>query len=135
MLNAVLEKPFVRSLFAFGIVGVSAAATHVVIGLTLVHSRILEPFNANIIAFLTAFMVSYLGHKRFTFQSKAKTSQALPRFFIAAVLGLGLNQIIVFVCVNQLGWEYLYALAIVIMVVPATMYIFGKYWAFKERDI
>lgn len=126
------SQRLVRSICAFGIVGVVATLTHAAVGLGLVNSGTMEPFNANIIAFSAAFLVSYFGHRRHTFQSSVRHSRALPRFFAAAVLGLVLNQVIVFVCVGKLNLGYGTALVVVVTLVPAVVFVLGRFWAFRE---
>ena len=122
----------IRSVATFGGVGILATITHVVIGLSLTEAVGLAPFTANIVAFMTAFLVSYFGHKTYSFKSRAKHAQAAPRFLAVAVLGLILNQLIVFICVNVLGWSYVVALALIVSLVPVVVYFLSRLWAFRE---
>jgi len=131
MIASLVRSPALRTLVAFGSVGIAATAVHFAVGLSLVNSGTATPFMANILAFLCAYLCSYVGHHRFTFRSNAAHSRALPRFFAVAVLGLVLNQVIVYVCVNLVGWSYLVALVIVVSLVPAIIFVAGKFWAFK----
>ena len=131
-MNALLTRfPFLQVVVAFGSVGVAATLTHFAVGLSIVSVGLATPFYANIVAFLTAFLVSYFGHKHYTFKSDAAHRRALPRFFLLAALGLALNQLIVYLCVDLAGWSYFVALIIVTAVVPAMTYFAGRYWAFK----
>lgn len=125
-------RPIANSLMAFGAVGVLATIVHFVVGLGIVGAGLMSPFNANILAFLTAFGVSYVGHRRFTYASTAPAARTLPRFFLVAVLGLGLNQVIVYLLVDVLGWSYLAALVVVVSLVPAVVYVIGR-WAFRDE--
>jgi putative flippase GtrA len=126
------RRPSLSGLVAFGLVGSAATATHFAVGLTIVGLGIAAPFGANIVAFLTAFAVSYTGHRRFTFESTAGHAHALPRFFAVAAGGLALNQAIVYLCVDVLGRSYLLALVIVVSIVPGLIYLAGRFWAFPE---
>jgi putative flippase GtrA len=119
-------------LVAFGLVGAAATATHFAVGLTIVGLGMAAPFGANIVAFLTAFAVSYAGHRRFTFRSRVEHARALPRFFAVAAGGLALNQLIVYLWVDVLGRSYLGALFIVVCAVPGLVYLAGRFWAFPE---
>jgi len=127
-----VRYPTLYKLFAFGCVGVAATLTHFAVGLGLVGAGIATPFYANIIAFLTAFGVSYVGHRRFTFQSTTNHKTALPRFFAVAAGGLILNQIIVYLVVNLLDQSYILALIIVVSIVPVLIYQAGRFWVFRE---
>lgn len=122
-----------RNIVVFGVVGVLATTVHFTIGLTIVGFGLLRPFSANIVAFLTAFMVSYVGHHRFTFRSSEAHRDSLPKFFFVAVIGLALNQLIVFVMVDTLGLQYYSALIVVVLVVPIMTYLLGKVWVFNDR--
>lgn len=122
-----------RGIAIFGLVGIAASVVHAVVGIALVRSGLLYPFSANIIAFLTAFSVSYVGHRSFSFRSDAAHGGALPKFFAVAVLGLAMNQLIVLMVVNWLGFPYELALAVVFLTVPASTYVLARFWAFDTR--
>lgn len=63
-------------------VGVCAAIVHLLIVFNLVNFLNLQPLLTNVIAFLIAFNVSYLGHKYFTFNQLQDEKQlSLPHFF------------------------------------------------------
>lgn len=121
-----------QSIFAFGTVGLLATLTHVATGLALVEAGLLRPFSANLVAFLAAFGLSYLGHRRFTFRSDVAHARALPKFFATVIAGLVLNQSIVYVAVTLLGWPYIAALALVVTVVPVAVYLALRDWTFRE---
>ncbi len=123
-----------RSIVAFGVVGVLASLVHVVVGLALVRSGLALPFSANIFAFLTAFLVSYFGHRSFSFRAQTAHRRSLPRFFIVAVVGLCLNQIIVYTMVLRMMLPYEAALALVVTAVPALTYVLSRWWAFSETE-
>jgi putative flippase GtrA len=123
-----------QSILAFGTVGLLATVVHVVVGLALTEARLLRPFSANLVAFLLAFVVSYAGHRRFTFRSGVSHARALPRFFATVATGLVLNQSIVYLAVDVLGWDYIVALAIVVTIVPVLVYLVLRHWTFRETD-
>lgn len=45
---------------------------------------------ASTLAYLAACSVSYLGHRSFTFRSRAMHRRAVPRFLVVSLLGLGI---------------------------------------------
>ncbi len=111
-----------------------ASTVHAAVGIALVRSGLLAPFSANVVAFLTAFFVSYFGHRNWTFRSGSSHAGAMSRFFVVAVSGLAMNQLIVFVIVDLCGLRYELALAIVFLTVPPTTYILARFWAFARRE-
>lgn len=123
-----------HSVMAFGAVGLAATAMHAVIGLTLTGLGWLRPFNANIIAFSLAFLVSYVGHRRFSFRSRVAHRRALPRFLSVAAFGLMLNQLIVYGVVTLAGYPYAAALVLLVTVVPAGTYVLSRFWAFRAPE-
>ena len=120
-----------RAITTFGVVGVLSTITHLIVGLSLTTQGLFKPFTANIIAFVLAFFVSYSGHKSYSFQSDLPHCRAMPRFFSVACIGLVLNQFIVYSVVSVLERPYWQALVLIITLIPAIVYLAGRYWAFK----
>lgn len=118
----------------FGVVGVTATATHVGIVLALVESGLLAPFWANVIAFSAALFVSYLGNHKWTFELQGAHRRHFPRFITIAVSGLAANQGVFHVVVGVLQRDYRIALAIVVTVLPAITFALNRFWAFRSRD-
>lgn len=75
-------------------------------------------------------MVAYLANRRFTFSSVARHRRALPRFFVVAALGAGLNSLIVWVGTSALIWHYLAAQAVATVVILALTYHLNRSWTF-----
>lgn len=115
----------------FGLVGITATTTHLATVLVLVEWSGWSPLWANLLAFSLAVLVSFSGHYHWTFKATTPYSAALPRFFTIALLGLGLNQTIMFSVVSLLGLDYRLGLGAVIMVVPAISFMANKLWAFQ----
>lgn len=115
----------------FGLVGITATATHIGTVLLLVERGGREPLTANFIAFALAVLVSFWGHYHWTFKTSTPYRSAFPRFFAIAVLGLGLNQTIMFSAVTILTLDYRLGLTAVIMLVPALSFIANKLWTFQ----
>jgi putative flippase GtrA len=115
----------------FGLVGSTATATHILTVLLLVEWGGRAPLAANFIAFAMAVLVSFWGHYHWTFKAATPYSSAFPRFFVIAVLGLGLNQTIMFSAVTLLTLDYRLGLTAVITMIPALSFIANKFWAFQ----
>lgn len=110
----------------------AATLTHLGVGLGLHYSFGLDAFAANFFAFGCALFVSYLGNSRFVFPESGGGSGAFARFASVAVLGLGLNQAIVFVGVGLWDRPYWQALVVLVAVVPAMMFLLVKFWALRR---
>jgi putative flippase GtrA len=119
----------------FGIVGMLATATHVGLMVVMVEWFGWRPLIANFGAFGVAFVVSFVGHYRWTFADQRAAGPEswrgpLARFIVMSLTGLALNSLAVFMVVDVLGLSYVYALAIMVSVVPAILFVIGKFWAF-----
>lgn len=126
-----INKILFWQLFRFGIVGLSAATVNFIGVVLLVEYANLEPLIANIIAFLLAFNVSYIGHRFWTFNHKKHQSNSAPKFFIIAINSLLLNEAIFALLLHVTSLHYTVALIITIFLVAIVTFILSKLWAFK----
>ena len=119
----------------FAAVGGLATLVHVAVGLSLVEGVGLAPLPANLAAFSAAVLVSYLGNRRWTFGLRDPGLDRLPRFLLVALLGLVLNQALVFLLVERLAWAYGAALAVVVLLVPLLSFMANRRWVFAARPV
>ena len=115
-------------------VGILSTGIHALI-YALAGALGLVPWAANLAAFCVAFGFSFLGHYRFTFQSDSAVPVAVSKFFLVALIGLGLNAGFVYLIVDWAQLHYLVALAPMIFVVPPVTFLLSRYWAFKSRTL
>ncbi len=123
-----------RSIITFGLMGGLSTVVHVLTGLLAHYQAGLSPFNANIVAYCAGFLVSYFGHRHFTFRSPGRISRSMPRFLVIALAGLVMSQAIVYLVVTMGGLAYWFALAVVVATVPPATYVLGRIWAFNDGD-
>jgi len=116
----------------FGLVGVAATAVHAAVGLILNGVLGVAPLWANLVAFLCALCVSFLGQTRLTFPDREADSAAFLRFSVVAVTALGLNQAIVWVVTSLFGGPYWLALTVIVTTVPAFTFALLKLWALRH---
>jgi putative flippase GtrA len=116
----------------FGAVGAAATATHVTLFAGLIELVGLAPLVANLGAFGVAVLVSFVGHRHWTFRPAAEraASRSLCRFVVVALIGLALNSLTVYLTVDLLGLSYRYALVLMVSVVPLAVFTLSKLWAF-----
>ncbi|KDN12841.1 GtrA-like protein [Snodgrassella communis] len=119
----------------FGLVGTIAAAMHFCCLLLLVQHAQLKPVLANPLAFLCAFVISFIGHYHLTFsQTRHSWLQALWRWLCSALAGFGLNQILFMVGIKLFGNQaYWWLWFIVTIIVTFLSFVLGKFWAFNEK--
>jgi putative flippase GtrA len=125
-----------KELGFFLAVGIAAALVHLLSVWLLVHLDLLRPLQANIIGFLIAVNVSYIGHSRFTFNYKKKLSvYHWTKFFSIAVVSFLINQTAYFYALNWFGLNfYLPILMVILIAVAAFTFLFSKFWVFLKHD-
>lgn len=119
-----------RELAFFSSIGAVAAAAHILIVLNLVTHFSMEPLIANVLAFLVAFNLSYLGHKHLTFSQVQEQKQlSLPHFFLVASSAGIINELLYFLILNYTSINYLIALILVLGLVAIYSFVLSKFWA------
>ena len=117
------------------LVGASAALTHMaVFTVVLILVPTLWPEMANVVGFLVAFFVSFLGHRRLSFQD-AGTSlmQSFLRFAATAVAGFATNETVFIVLFRVLVLPTWVALISGIVVSAVQTFVLSRFWAFKRN--
>jgi putative flippase GtrA len=119
----------------FFAVGGGATLVHVAAALVFNAALGIRPLVANFLAFLVAWGLSYWGNWRWTFRAESAHGRAMPRFFAVSLALFFVNQAIVYVAVERLGWPFWAALSVVVAVVPAAGFAASRLWAFlPSRD-
>lgn len=116
----------IARLLRFAWVGILATLVHAGVYSALHHLGV-DVFAANVIAFATAFPVSYLGQRRFVFRSAGGS----PARLLAVQLGgLALNSAWVWLA-RALGLPPDAALVGMVGITPALAYAAAGRWVFK----
>lgn len=127
------NKTLPSELPAFIIVGSVSAMVHFALVVLMVVSLSLHPLIANILAFLLSFIVSYNGHRNWTFADTTLThTQSLPRFFLVSSGSFICNEIMYFLLLKYTPLPYWLSLAIVLVLVAILTFISGRLWAFRK---
>ncbi len=117
-------------LFYYLLIGGTSALTHIFIVFQLVSLWQTQPLIANIIAFLIAFNVSFLGHKYLTFSQLQDDKQlSLPHFFLVASSAGLLNEFLYYLALKFTPLNYLVALILVLGLVSLYSYLISRHWA------
>jgi putative flippase GtrA len=121
------------SVLLFLIVGGCAAGVHYLVTLAVDAATGMDPAWSNLIGFLCAFPVSYLGHRRFSFAgTQASHRQALPRLLAVSCTAFVGNQLMLAVLLRYTPLPLWIALAIVLVCVAVSTWVLGRYWAFAQ---
>ncbi len=123
-----------REIFVFGAVGLLSTFVHFAVLFLLVESRTIPPVSANFFAFLASLLASFGLNHRYTFRSQLHWKRTLPKYTVTVLLGLFLNQSIMWITVDKLHLSYLYGFLFVTAVVPLSNFILHKSWTFSIKE-
>lgn len=121
----------------FLVVGSVNALVHFLSLIFFVQVLSVQPFFANIIAFIVAFTFGFVAHLKVTFQSvenKEHWTISLKKWFMSSIFGFLLNQSIFALGIYIFGQKYYIAVWFVATgLVTICTFILAKFWAFKGR--
>ena len=126
-----------RQLFKFIIMGSLAALVHLLVLYLAVSVFDIAPAWGNVIAFIIAFIVSFVGHLTVTFRDSnlnnpTLVSRKLIKWLASSISGFALNQGLFVIGLSWLGDAYyLLIWFIVTGIVTVLSFLLGKLWAFK----
>jgi putative flippase GtrA len=118
-------------LFA-GVGAIGTAAQYSVL-IALVRLARTDAVLASTAGFVVGACVNYTLNYLFTFNSSKRHSEALPKFFTVALLGMGINAAIMASLVHQVGMHYLLAQIVATGLVLVWNFAGSKLWVFREK--
>ena len=128
-----IDRLVLREIFTvakFGIVGLVATCMHLAVALWMISMGV-QAILANFIAFLCAFSLSFLGHFKWTFNSRANCAQAFTRFFFITLIAfIGNNAVLMGLIEKNIMSEKL-AVSIAVLIIPVITFVSSRIWVFK----
>jgi len=123
----------VREVFYFGLVGITATATHYLVAISLVALAELGILTANFLAYCSAVGVSYVGHTKITFQTNI-SSKSLLKFCVVSLAALAMSQGLL-AGLSALNWfDYKINMLFTVAFVPCVSYLLNKFWVYKNAS-
>ena len=101
----------IKKIVNFGLVGVVATAIEYILLIILKEIFKIDVLIASGIAFIISLLFNYIFSIKYVFIDKKEMSKAkeMTVFFITALIGLGINQIMMYMFVNLVSIYYLFA--------------------------
>jgi putative flippase GtrA len=118
----------------FAIVGIGVALLYVFLYLVFLALGAPQAL-ANIVAFLLAVVVQYLGHTVFTFHKPMGLPDQIVRFICTIGLGLLVSALITGILGPVMGWNNGVSAALVTIILPVQNFLFFKVWVFTETGV
>ena len=116
----------------FSGIGVIGTLTHYTTLLMLVEIAEVGAVLASACGFVVGALVNYLLNYRYTFRSKRRHHEAISKFFTVALVGLGLNTLIMSLAIGILFLHYLLAQVIATGLVLIWNFSGNRWWTFRE---
>lgn len=130
-ISSFIAKFRLREVIAFGFVGGMATVTHYVCAMASNELLSTPLYLANLIGYLCAVGVSFVGHSKVTFQQDM--SQALfRRFCIMSVTTFGLSELLLWFLESGLQLQARIVMLIVVVTIPAISYLLNKFWVYRQ---
>ena len=132
-INPAQEKLLVQ-IFKFVVVGGIATIIDWAIYFVLYKFVKLEPLIGNIIAFSVSVVYNYWASCKYVFEvTKEKSKLRLfVEFMIFAVIGLGINELLIWIFVNQLHWNAMLVKILATIIVMTFNFITRKKFLEKK---
>lgn len=116
----------------FAMVGLVATFVHMLMVWMLIDRALAPPLLANLLAFLTAFSVSFLGHYFWTFGPTGDPGRAVRRLFVISASAFLLNTVVL-AGLLEAAWAAPELSAVVAAtVVPLVSYLASRFWGFRR---
>ncbi len=130
-LDQPIDKIFLLKFVKFCIVGFSGV--FVDFGITYLFKEIfkVQKYVANAIGFTTAATTNYILNRIWTFDShNPHYMWEFSRFFIIALIGLGINSLIIYIFSGRFKWNFYLAKLLATIVVTLWNFLINAYFTF-----
>jgi len=123
----------VRELRGFVLVGSAAAVGYFLFAFVL--ERIgYSAATASTLAFASMMPLSYLGHRKHTFQSSGRPKSEIPKFIVVSLAGLATGAFVPYLVCSVVGMPAWVAFLTVCLVAPLISYVAFRSWVFRRDD-
>jgi len=130
-LSSLLDKAFLFKFVKFCIVGFTGV--FVDFGITYFFKEVgkIQKYFANAIGFSTAATTNYFFNRIWTFHSNnPDIAGEFSRFFIIALIGLGINSLIIYIFSGRFKWNFYLAKLIATIIVTLWNFLINAYFTF-----
>lgn len=131
-LSSFMTKFKLREIIAFGLVGGLATVTHYACAMISNEWLAVELYLANLIGYLCAVGVSFIGHSKLTFQ--VSMNHALfKRFCLMSVTTFLLSELLLWLLESGLQLQARIVMMVVVITIPLISYLLNKFWVYREQ--
>jgi putative flippase GtrA len=114
--------------------GVMGTSGHYLVLVVLVRAFSADAVAASVAGSAVGAAINYLLNYRFTFRSRRPHFEAAPRFFIIAVVSMGLNAMVMWIAVRVVGMYYVWAQVVATGSVLIFNFALNRMWTFGSQS-
>jgi len=117
----------------FGLVALFSAAVYSITVAVVISLVRLDGKLANIIGYVAALPLNFIGHRHFTFSSTGIVSREAIRFCLLHVVNIGVSTVGFGVLVDGVKLPFWFGILGVLVLVPISTFIVMDVWVFAEQ--
>jgi putative flippase GtrA len=118
-------------LVRFGLVGIIATAVYSLATLLAIEALGFSPIAGSLIGVMASSWVSYFGHALYSFKVTIDHATFLWRFLAISGASLAMSTGVMWLFTDFLNVSHRLAIAILVVLIPATNYICNRFWVFR----
>lgn len=125
-------RAMLRRFVGFAGVGAIGTSGHYAILIGLVYFIELNPILASTAGFVVGALVNYMLSYMLIFRSRKRHREAMSKFFVVAIAGLGINSMALSFGIYFAHWNYLVAQLTATVVVLVWNFAINSIWTFSH---
>lgn len=114
----------------FLIVGGVATGVYIAAAMVAVEFGHLSPVTGAVIGYCASFLVSYLGHLRFTFAVGGRYRDYVVKATVSSLASFCLSTFAMWLATKMLKIDYKVALIAIAIIIPICNYLVNRFWVF-----
>ncbi len=129
-----LNKNNTKQFILFSTIGAVGTGGHFLTLILLVEAAGVSAVWATMAGFMVGALINYFLNYHLTFKSDKVHHEAMLKFFTVALVGAGMNMLIMYIGVDILVQFYLLVQVVASSVVLLWTFSANKLWTFAEKD-
>lgn len=117
-------------LVRFSMIGGLATGVYLLAALIAVEGLGVSPMIGAAIGFCASFVVSFLGHFRFTFAMSGRYRDYVLKFAVSSLVSFLMSTLAMWLATKMLMIDYRIALIAIAIIIPICSYLVNRFWVF-----
>lgn len=114
----------------FLIVGGTATGVYIAVAMVVVEFGHFSPVLGAVIGYCASFLVSYVGHLRFTFAVSGRYRDYVLKATVSSLASFFISTFAMWLATKMLMIDYRVALVAIAIIIPICNYLINRFWVF-----